>query len=365
MKSRARIVRLFLASPSDTADEQQIVKAAIDDVNRGHGREEGFRIDLLAWKTDSYPAKGEDGQDVINQQMGDYDILLGLMNTRYGSPTGRASSGTVEEFNHALARFVEHPEAMRIMFYFHDPLIRLSTIEPYEILQIQRFKQRLSDLGFLYGIYESPQQLAIDLRNHLPKLVKEFLSTGPGAARPKIKAASHPPVASVPISNWRARKNVYPQCADYYPIPLEKYSYKAFSLGGDLYSESAYFRFGFKLFPLASQEFGDGAIQSSRDPANLLVHVGKNTDAPTLFMTSYYNGLRRGPNQALLDYGVPRKLPLIIEVTPDNVFTMNIDGTCVFRLHISQTITKRAIMLAWGDEHDFDVTFTNGILRFG
>ena len=179
MKPRARIVRLFVASPSDTANEQQIVKAAIDDLNRSYGRDEGFRIDLLGWKTDSYPAIGADGQDVINRQIGDYDILLGLLSTRYGSPTSRASSGTVEEFDRAWTRFIERPEAVRIMFYFHDPAIRLSAIDPYEILQIQRFKQRLQELGVLHRAYESPDQLSIDLRNHLPKVVRELLSSNP------------------------------------------------------------------------------------------------------------------------------------------------------------------------------------------
>jgi hypothetical protein len=359
VKPRARIVRLFVASPSDTADEQQIVKAAIDDLNRSYGRDDGFRIDLLGWKTDSYPAIGADGQDVINRQIGDYDILLGLMSTRYGSPTGRASSGTVEEFDRAWARLIERPEAVRIMFYFHDPVIRLSAIDPYEILQIQRFKQRLRDIGILHGTYESPDQLGIHLRNHIPKVVRELLSANPSARRPRTRSVHS--ISPVAISDWRASKNVYPQWADYLPIPLERYSYRSFSLTGDLHSNSPYFRFGFKLFPLAGREFGESAIPS--DGANLLVHVGKNLEADTLFLTSYYNGMRQGPNRSLLDYSTPRKVPIAMEVTPDDVFTMTVNGASVYRVHINQTITKRLIVLAWGDEHEFDVEFTNVVLR--
>jgi hypothetical protein len=360
VKQRARIVRLFVASPTDTAVEKRIIQATIEDLNRTYGRDEGFRIDLLDWKTDAYPSIGADGQDVINRQIGDYDVLLGLMSTRYGSPTGRASSGTVEEFDRAWARFIEQPDTVRIMFYFHDAEVRLSAIDAYELLQIQRFRRRLQELGVLHWTYNDPNELAIQLRNHLPKTVREALSSNLAKRPPKPQAVAS--ASRVTIGNWRASKNIYPQWADYLPIPLEKYSPRSFSLAGNLYSDSPYFRLGFKLFPLEGKEFGDSAIQS-RDEANLLVHVGKNVDADTLFLTSYYNGARQGANQPLLDYGLPRRLPIEIQVSADNVFTMTVDGTKVYRLHINPIIAKRLIVVAWGDEHDFDVYFTDVVLQ--
>lgn len=360
MKRRARIVRLFVASPTDTVAEKRVIQATIEDLNRTYGRDEGFRIDLLDWKTDAYPGIGADGQDVINRQIGDYDILLGLMSTRYGSPTGRASSGTVEEFDRAWARFIERPDTVRIMFYFHNPEVRLSAIDAYELLQIQRFRRRLQELGVLHWSYNDPNELAIQLRNHLPKTVREVLSASLAERSQKPQAVAG--ATQVIIGTWRARKNVYPQWADYLPIPLEKYSPRSFSLAGNLFSDSSYFRLGFKLFPLEGKEFGDSAIQS-RDEANLLVHVGKNADADALFLTSYYNGVRQGANQPLLDYRPPRWLPIEIQVSADDVFTMTVDGTRVHRLHINPTIAKRLIVVAWGDEHDFDVQFTDVVLK--
>ncbi|PYL26201.1 MAG: hypothetical protein DMF37_02915 [Verrucomicrobia bacterium] len=44
---------------------------------------------------------GADAQDVINHQLAEYDIFLGIMSCRFGSPTKRAHSGTEEEFNRA------------------------------------------------------------------------------------------------------------------------------------------------------------------------------------------------------------------------------------------------------------------------
>jgi hypothetical protein len=48
VKKRARIVRLFVASPTDTAVEKRIIQATIEDLNRTYGRDEGFRIDLYS-----------------------------------------------------------------------------------------------------------------------------------------------------------------------------------------------------------------------------------------------------------------------------------------------------------------------------
>lgn len=359
MKRRARIIRLFVASPADTSAEKQIIHNTIEDLNRTQGRDQAFRIDLLDWRTDAYPGIGADGQDVINQQIGEYDILLGLMSTRYGSPTGRAPSGTVEEFDRAWARFVERPQSLHIMFYFRDPEMKLSAIDAYELLQIQRFRRRVQELGILHWSYNDPNELGIHLRNHLPKIVREVLSR----TRPELCPKPRPggPASQVVLGTWRARKNVHPQWADYLPIPLEKYSPRSFSLAGTLYSDSPYFRLGFKLFPLEGREFGDGAIQSGGG-ANLLVHVAKNDDAGTLFLTSYYNGVRQGLNQPLLDYRPPRSVPIKIQVSADDVFTMDVDGARVQRLHINPIISKRVIVVAWGDEHDFEVQFADIVL---
>lgn len=60
---------------------------------------------------------GEDSQDVVNRQIGDFDLFVGVMWKRFGSPTKRAESGTEEEFERAYATYKEFGKP-RIMFYF-------------------------------------------------------------------------------------------------------------------------------------------------------------------------------------------------------------------------------------------------------
>lgn len=72
MKVETHIVRVFVASPADTAEERRIIGEVITDINRLHGRPERFRFDLLVWEEDSYPDVGADAQDVINRHRGDH-----------------------------------------------------------------------------------------------------------------------------------------------------------------------------------------------------------------------------------------------------------------------------------------------------
>ena len=71
-----------------------------------------IRFELVMWETDTFPSIGKDAQSIINEQIGDdYDIFVGLMWTRFGTPTPRAGSGTEEEFNLALEKLKTNPDS--------------------------------------------------------------------------------------------------------------------------------------------------------------------------------------------------------------------------------------------------------------
>lgn len=51
------------------------------------------------FETDIMPGFGSDPQAVINEQINDdFDIFVGLLKGKFGTPTPRAGSGTEEEF---------------------------------------------------------------------------------------------------------------------------------------------------------------------------------------------------------------------------------------------------------------------------
>jgi hypothetical protein len=360
----AQILRAFVASPGDTAEERRIVGQVVSDINRLNGRSEGFRIDLLLWEEDSYPDAGTDAQEVINQQIGDYEIFIGLMSTRFGSPTGRANSGTEEEFERAFEKHIRNPGTIKILFYFRDATVKLSQVDLYQALQIQRFRDRISKLGALYYVYDGLEDFGRRLSSHLLQAARDVILKDKALSGSSSAAKASNQISTIDLPDWQAVTSmISPQRASYREVPLERYSCPSFSLRGSLQSDSPYFRFGFKLFTSSGRLFGEATVHSEDN--NLVVHLGKNPDKSRLFLTSYRNGLRHEANVPILDYDPPRELSIDISVGADDFCKLAVDLREVYQVHISPAIKKRLIIVAWGDEYEYDVHFRNVKLLCG
>ena len=171
-----RVIGVFLASPSDLEPERNRLEEVVEELNRTWGRSLSIRLDLVRWETHGYPGIGKDAQDVINQQLpDDYDIFVGLMWGRFGTPTGRAGSGTEEEYLRALERFRSNPEQMKVMFYFKDAPLSPSSIDPDQLKKVQSFRRSLGEAGTLHWSFTSMEDFASFLRIHLSRQVQELV----------------------------------------------------------------------------------------------------------------------------------------------------------------------------------------------
>jgi hypothetical protein len=167
------------------------------------------------------------------------------------------------------------------------------------------------------------------------------------------------------MGDWIATTQyIYAQSASYTEIPLGKYSYSHFSLKGNFQSESPYFRFGFKLLPMrAKPPLLETTIQEKGD--ELVLHIGKNTGRDELFFTVYRGGSRTGPDQPFLSYKDPKEIPIEISVSQNDVCTLIVDNVKLYEKQISHDIRERLLVVAWGDEHEYEVHFQNMRLRYG
>jgi hypothetical protein len=176
------ILQVLVASPNDVAEERDVVADAIEELNATWRKSGTIQLNLLRWETDTRPGLGTDAQAVINSQIADdYDIFIGIMGARFGTPTGRAESGTEEEFERAAARFKEDPQKVSVMFYFKDaPPTSLLDIDPVQLARVQRFQQRLQSSG-LIRLFKTRDEFAKLMRMHLSLEVQEWakrLETG-------------------------------------------------------------------------------------------------------------------------------------------------------------------------------------------
>jgi len=207
MAKTQTILQVFVASPGDVVDERKILEDVISEFNVTWSDTQKVRLDLLKWETHSRPGFGEDAQDVINQQIGDeYDIFMGIMWGRFGSPTNRAESGTEEEFERAYARLAASPGSVQIMFYFKDAGIPPSKLDPEQLAKVQAFKRRISsEHGGLYHEFETAEEFQTKARIHLSKLVQDWFATPAATAATKTTTTPPPTLDPVdPLANLKS-----------------------------------------------------------------------------------------------------------------------------------------------------------------
>lgn len=177
MSSKITKYKIFLASPSDLQDERASMDEVISELNLTFGKQHDIYLELLKWETHSAPAISiNHPQEIITSDLGnDYDLFIGLIWKKFGTPTNKADSGTEEEFLNAHNRFLENPNSLQILFYFNSKPVSISEMNPEQLLKIQNFK---ADIGknkkILYWEYQDTQQLNKFLRIHIPQRILEL-----------------------------------------------------------------------------------------------------------------------------------------------------------------------------------------------
>ena len=158
-----RKVRLFVASPGDVQRERDSIVRVVTELE--------LVIELIRWETHAHPALGRP-QGVINAQIGDYDIFVGIMWKRFGTPTGQADSGTEEEFNLAYEEWKRN-NRLQVLFYFSQAKYALNSIsETEQAAKVLAFKEELKTKGLIWE-YPSPNEFPNKLRQHLTTILFE------------------------------------------------------------------------------------------------------------------------------------------------------------------------------------------------
>ena len=128
-----------------------------------------MNVELARWETDVAPGMGRP-QALVNAQIKPYDIFLGIMSRRFGSPSGVAGSGTEEEFRIAFHNWQKHGKPW-IAFYFNNTIDPARTDdEKAQLERVNSFKAQLNAKGLL-GEYNGEQLFPSTVRPHLLQIV--------------------------------------------------------------------------------------------------------------------------------------------------------------------------------------------------
>ena len=181
-----KVLRVFIASPGDVPAERDALSRVVDEVNVTTAPLVDCRLEAVRWETHSSPDAGRP-QQVINQQIGEYDVFIGVMWRRFGTPSGIANSGTVEEFHIAYKRW-EELHQLALMFYFCEAPFYPKTLDELEQMKrVLLFRQELEGkaLAWSYehqGLFETTIRKRLCMR--LPSLVEERTGTKKALAKP-------------------------------------------------------------------------------------------------------------------------------------------------------------------------------------
>lgn len=191
MPKTETILQVFVASPSDVAEERRVLEEVIRELNVTWSDTLAIRLDLIKWETHAAPGFGDDPQDVINEQIPtNYDIFVGLMWTRFGTATKRAGSGTAEEFERAHARHQQEPDSIEIMFYFKNAPIQPSDIDLEQLRAVSEFRSRLGSMGGLYFQFISLDEFRNSVRLHLSRAVQKWVKRLDAKRIPQVRQTS-------------------------------------------------------------------------------------------------------------------------------------------------------------------------------
>ena len=158
---------VFLASPGDVGAERQYVRRFFDEYNRHTAHIWRARFEVVDWENYASIGVGRPQELITQQTLEKYRtslaLVIGIMGQRFGSPSGKAESGTEEEFNWAMEshKASGFPE---IKWFFRkvdklelpsDPDEADAALDQWK--KVRAFRRRMQDLNnpVFYGEYPS------------------------------------------------------------------------------------------------------------------------------------------------------------------------------------------------------------------
>jgi formylglycine-generating enzyme required for sulfatase activity len=160
------VLRVFIASPGDLVGERAVAQNIVAELNSGAARELGWVVELIRWE-DMLPEMGRPEQVILDQaEIEETDTFIGILWNRFGTPTGKADSGTEEEFEVAYRSWQKHGRP-RIHFYFCQEPANLQTADALKQKgAVVEFRNRIKDLGLIHE-YRTHPEFEVSIRQAL------------------------------------------------------------------------------------------------------------------------------------------------------------------------------------------------------
>lgn len=174
MSYTAVVYKVMIASPGDVNDERSIIREVLSEWNAANSEMRKIVLLPVAWETHSCPEMGDRAQAIINKQLKNCDILIGVFWTRIGTATGKYQSRTVEEIQ-------EHIHADKlVMLYFSSKPVNPDVANRDQYSELTKFR----DLCHSNGLCESYSEIN-DFKTKLSRQLQIKLNSEPFSELPQ------------------------------------------------------------------------------------------------------------------------------------------------------------------------------------
>ncbi|MFK7844959.1 MAG: SUMF1/EgtB/PvdO family nonheme iron enzyme [Rhodothermales bacterium] len=174
-------IRIFISSPSDVREERGVLEDLIkNDLQATLGRQHNLYLEPMLWENMVRPGLG-DIQKRVFEEMGPYDIFVGLFWKRFGTPTSDHESGSEAEFRDAYARWQEDNSRPVMMYFCERKLLVDVDTDPEDAMeqfrQAQKLKQFREELGGkgLYWTYTEFKEFERLVSRHLYDVILDLV----------------------------------------------------------------------------------------------------------------------------------------------------------------------------------------------
>ncbi len=209
-----RTIRIFISSPGDVSNERDALESLIkNDLQSTLGRQHNLHLEPMRWEKMVTPGMG-DIQKKVYEEMGPYDIFVGIFWKRFGTPTSEYGSGSEDEFRHAYRQW-EEDNSRPVMMYFCEKAasVDLDT-DPEEAMKqfqqaqkVKGFREELGEKG-LYWRYTELEEFRELTHRHLYTTITALIEK----RTPKIPAEPKPEKPLDTEARRRYLKNFRKDC---------------------------------------------------------------------------------------------------------------------------------------------------------
>ena len=160
----SRVVkRIFIGSASDLQEERILFRDVVIEVNKIKAHQMGIDLEAIGWE-DTLPGKGRP-QHRINEDLKKCDLVILVLWKRWGTPTGKYSSGIEEEFEIAYKLNRDNNAKPDIVLYFKSIPTDMMSDPGKQLKRVLKFRNKIEkEKKFLFRSFENARDWEYEIR---------------------------------------------------------------------------------------------------------------------------------------------------------------------------------------------------------